>query len=181
MIEQARRNHPFLRGPGEQLVSSSFAGAECFAAPFDDPLPPISSEASELHFKEAELGEVRRLVRAHASAAGLSPGRIADLVLAVSEIATNSLLHGGGAGTLWVWRAGDTIICEVRDEGRIEDPLVGRRRPSPSALGGRGLWLANQLCELVQVRAFASHGVVRLHMWIADPAPVSPEGPANRP
>ena len=30
--------------------------------------------------------------------------------------------------------------------------------------GGRGLWLANQLCDLVQVRTFELGNVVRIHM-----------------
>ena len=55
-------------------------------------------------------------------------------------------------------------MCEVADAGRILDPLAGRRRPEPGQLGGYGLWLANQLCELVQVRTFAGGGAVRAHM-----------------
>ena len=52
------------------------------------------------------------------------------------------------------------MICELRDRGRIEDPLAGRRAPGSEQLGGRGLWIANAVCDLVQIRA----GAVRLHM-----------------
>jgi len=44
------------------------------------------------------------------------------------------------------------LICEVHDTGQIADPLAGRRLPSPTAVGGFGLWLVNHLCDLVQVR-----------------------------
>ena len=37
-------------------------------------------------------------------------------------------------------------------------------RPERGKIGGYGLWLANQLCDLVQVRAYGSAGAVRLHM-----------------
>ncbi len=119
-----------------------------------------------MDFQTASLREVRGRVADHGARAGLSGERIADLQLAVNEVATNSLVHGGGRGTLGVWREGGAVICEVRDRGRIEDPLAGRRRPSAQGVGGHGLWLANQLCELVQVRTFASGGAVRLHMRV---------------
>src|SRR5580698_8204187 len=100
---------------------SSVAGA-AVAEPFDDPLPPVSAHAHSLRFQTENLREVRRVVAAEAAHAGLSPARSADLVLAVNEIATNSLLHGGGCGTLWVWSEPEAVLCEVHDAGRIEDP-----------------------------------------------------------
>jgi anti-sigma regulatory factor (Ser/Thr protein kinase) len=71
--------------------------------------------------------------------------------------------HGGGEGTLSLWREGDSLVCEVRDRGRIEDPLAGRVEPPTGVVGGRGLWMANQLCELVQIRSFPDGGAVRVH------------------
>ena len=72
--------------------------------------------------------------------------------------------HGGGLGRVLLWQEPGELLCEVRDEGRITAPLVGRERPRPGQVGGYGLWLANQVCDLVQVRAYAAGGVVRLHM-----------------
>jgi hypothetical protein len=37
-----------------------------------------------------------------------------------------------------------------------------RRRPRDAANGGHGMWLANQLCDLVQVRSSRAGTVVRL-------------------
>ena len=97
-------------------------------------------------------------------AAGLDRGRTADLVAAVNEVATNSVCHGGGRGTLRLWPEARTLVCEVSDAGHISEPLVGRQRPDGDTADGRGLWLANQLCDLVQVRSFRSGTVVRLLM-----------------
>ena len=85
-------------------------------------------------------------------------------MLAVNEVATNSVRHGGGRGMLRIWQEPDALICEVRDGGRIDDPLAGRRRPGGAQIGGYGLWLANQVCDLVQVRSYADGSAVRVHM-----------------
>ena len=65
---------------------------------------------------------------------------------------------------LRTWVEGDALICEVRDAGRIDDPLVGRSRPPASRGSGFGLWLANQLCDLVQIRSNDRGSVIRLHV-----------------
>ena len=99
-----------------------------------------------------------------AADARLSAERTQHLALSVSELATNSVRHGGGSGVLRIWREDEALICEVRDRGRIDDPLAGRVRPSPDRLSGRGLWLVNQLCDLVQIRSCRAGSVVRIHM-----------------
>ena len=168
VIDEARRNHPFVREDDIPMPSMHFPGSEFFATPFDDPLSDPPHGAPVVAFQVTTLREVRGLVAAQAARAGLPSERIEDLLLAVNEVATNSLVHGGGRGTVGVWQEADAVICEVRDKGRIEDPLIGRRRPLAESLGGRGLWLANQLCELVQVRTFPAGNVVRLHMRVTD-------------
>ena len=44
------------------------------------------------------------------------------------------------------------------------NPLAGRRRPTRGTHGGRGLWTANQVADLVAMRTFAGGTVVRIHM-----------------
>jgi anti-sigma regulatory factor (Ser/Thr protein kinase) len=94
----------------------------------------------------------------------MDPRGVADLVTAASELAANSVMHGGGCGTLRLWVDDGSLLAEVEDAGRIDEPLVGRLRPGLAQEGGRGLWLANQLCELVQIRSGEGRTVVRLHV-----------------
>lgn len=108
------------------------------------PLPPPPSGSRVLGFDLESLAEVRELVR--------DAGGDSDFVLAVDEVAINSVQHGGGRGIVRLWREDDALVCDVRDQGIIRDPLVGRTRPDVEAFGGRGLWIANQVCELVQIR-----------------------------
>jgi anti-sigma regulatory factor (Ser/Thr protein kinase) len=131
---------------------------------FSGGLSPPACGAEVLHFGTAELGEVRERVAAASRRAGLGSREVADLVTAASELAANSVIHGGGGGTLRLWRENGTLLAEVEDRGLIEDPLVGRRRPAITQEGGRGLWLANQLCDLVQIRSGEQGTVVRLHV-----------------
>ena len=136
------------------------------AQPFDEPLPEPSRATVGYAFgpDAAPLSAVRLQVGGSAAAFGLDAARTADLVLIVNEVATNSLRHGGGSGVLRIWDEGSSLICEVSDAGRIEDPLVGRGEPSADLGSGFGLWLANQLCDLVQIRTFSTGSVVRLHV-----------------
>jgi anti-sigma regulatory factor (Ser/Thr protein kinase) len=116
------------------------------------------------HTYRSDLSQVRTLVLEHARAAGLPEGRATDLVLAVSEVAANTLRHTTSSGTLSIWHDGNEIVCQIHDEGVITDPLIGRRRPAVGASGGHGLWLVYQVCDLVEIRSDAGGTTVRMHM-----------------
>ena len=77
-----------------------------------------------------------------------------------------SLKHGGGHGELHVWRDGDSLVCEVSDQGHITSPLVGRIPPALSQGFGAGLWLANQLCDLVQICSSANGTAIRVYQHL---------------
>ncbi|HEY2719136.1 MAG TPA: ATP-binding protein, partial [Solirubrobacteraceae bacterium] len=133
-------------------------------SPFDGSLSKPPAKCEELAFTVGGLSAVRALVARCGSEAGLGEMGREDLVLAVNELATNSVQHGGGGGMLRVWQELGALVCDVRDRGFIEDPLAGRRRPPIDQYGGRGLWLVNRLCDLVQIRSSPSGTVVRVHM-----------------
>jgi anti-sigma regulatory factor (Ser/Thr protein kinase) len=164
VIDEAVRSHPFVVEEGIRRPSASYRGLHAIAAPFADPLPAPPASVQELRFDLDSLSAVRHLVATRALDAGLGSDRRSDLVLAVNEIATNSVRHGGGTGTLRVWMGTRWLVCEIEDRGRLDDPLAGRRPPSVEQQDGRGLWIANQVCDLVQVRTFEAGTVVRLHL-----------------
>jgi anti-sigma regulatory factor (Ser/Thr protein kinase) len=124
----------------------------------------VPDSAQVFEFRSASTKTIRQAASAIAADAGVPPARIADLVVALSEAVANSVRHGGGSGRIAVWREGRRFLAQVRDAGRITDPLAGRIRPSIDQVSGRGLWLMNQLCDLVQVRLFPDGQVIRLHM-----------------
>jgi anti-sigma regulatory factor (Ser/Thr protein kinase) len=155
-----RQSHPVLRGSDANpdylpsAAQSIFgtlpgrppAGARTFAASTD------------------RLAGGRAFVRSSALGQGLSPDRVDDLVLAANEVITNSIRHAGGRADLAMWRENGTLVCEVRDQGHLADAMAGRLAPAPSATTGRGLWLVNELCDLVQIRSAESGTVVRMYV-----------------
>jgi anti-sigma regulatory factor (Ser/Thr protein kinase) len=164
VIRAARESHPFIVQDGVRRISDVYPSAWEGWSPFDGTLPRAPEEAHELGFRWGELGDLRRSVAEAADDAMLAHERTADLVLAVNELASNSIYHGGGYGSLRTWQENNALLCEVSDRGQFADPLVGRIHPTPEQWSGRGLWLANQVCDLVQIRSGAAGSVVRLHM-----------------
>ena len=126
------------------------------------PLAPLRAE--RLDFGLDDLHAIRSLVAGGASAGGLVPDRVADLVVAASELAANSILHGGGRGLATVWDDGESVFVEVADAGTIVDPAVGQVRPEPAAERGRGLYIANQLCDEVAIDSSSTGTRIRLRM-----------------
>jgi anti-sigma regulatory factor (Ser/Thr protein kinase) len=166
VIAEAHRSHSAVVENGERRQSDDFCGFDAAAAPFADTLPEPRGPVADRSFAAGGLAGVRDYVARRARAAGLRPSRCDDLVLAVNEVASNSVRHGGGHGELRIWRESETLLCEVRDDGRLDDPLAGRRRPRVMEIGGHGLWIANQVCDLVQLRSFADGCAVRIHMRV---------------
>ena len=160
VLEKVAHSHPVVCRDGVEAESWSYvADADSFAGRLPPPAAPVES----LDFGLAGLSEVRRRVSAAAGRAGMDRGGVADLVTAASELAANSVAHGGGSGTLRLWVEEERLLAEIEDRGLIEEPLVGRLRPDIAQEGGRGLWLANQLCDLVQIRSGERGTTVRLH------------------
>ena len=111
-----------------------------------------------------DLAAVRAVVYRYAMAAGLPESRAIDLVLAVSEVAANTVRHANSPGSLRIWYDSEEIVCQIQDDGIIADPLAGRRQPSLEAMGGHGLWIVNQVCDQVEIESGETGTTIRLHM-----------------
>ena len=161
VVEAARSTHPLVAeaAPAEPSPTYSAGGGELAGS-----LPRAPADAAELRFSQTELREVRGFVDREARAAGLAGAQAGDLVFAAGELATNSVRHGGGGGIVRVWTEGTDVVLDVTDAGRIGDPLVGRLQPGVDQSAGRGIWLVNQLCDLVQIRSSTNGTTVRARM-----------------
>jgi serine/threonine-protein kinase RsbW len=105
------------------------------------------------HFTRTELrvlrGAVEELGRRH----GLRDRARHRFVVAVHELAVNAVRHGGGAGRLEIWRVGDVMYGRVADAGPGMPAGVAERITVPPArsLNGRGLWLAGQNTDSMDI------------------------------
>jgi anti-sigma regulatory factor (Ser/Thr protein kinase) len=171
VLADAACTHPAVIRNHQETASVGYRGPADLPPRCNRALSPPPAHAEALGYRD-DLYPVRSFVASRARWAGLAPLRIPDLVLAIGELAANTLRHTGGGGTVQFWRTGDRIICQVSDTGQITDPLARHRVPPDEELGGKGLWLVNQVCDLVQVRTGRAGTVTRLHMRTA---------PAHRP
>lgn len=115
-------------------------------------------------FDQAQVTELRHSVTSGAYTAGLRGQRLDDFVLAVNELITNAVRHGGGQGSLRLWRQAEVLICEVTDhgDGISAHRLADRSRPAPDTAGGWGLWLARELSDSMEVETGTAGTLVRI-------------------
>ena len=167
VIADAAHTHPEIVSCGSSWLSESYREPLDVYAAHDRPLPPPGAPVEMLAFS-TDLRSLREWVTARAAEASLDRRRTSDLVLAANEAVSNSLVHSDGNATVRIWRNDEELVCEVSDGGHIDDPLVGRRAPADGDEGGRGLWLINHLCDLVELRSGQDRGtVLRLHVTLA--------------
>jgi anti-sigma regulatory factor (Ser/Thr protein kinase) len=157
--------HPRLTTVGGSISSDGYRPPVEALVEFPPPPPPdLGPAAAELAFAAGDLGLLRHLVAEVAARDGTAPERVADLVLAVNEIGSNSVEHGPGHGRLRLWVSDESVVAEVADPGTADLPFPGMVAPPPSGARGRGLWLASELCDVMQVWSDADGTVIRLRM-----------------
>ncbi|MFV0131358.1 anti-sigma factor RsbA family regulatory protein [Streptomyces sp. HMX112] len=171
VLADAHATHPLLIEDGAERASDAYAPDRVVAdynVSFSSP-----SGARELAYDADLLPDARNFATDHAAALGLAAERRDDFALVVAELTTNSVVHGGGTGTVRVWAEAGQVVCEVQDGGLLSDPLAGRRPAAPGQIGGRGLLLVNYLSDLVRVHTDRRGTTVRC--WF----PLLPGSPAT--
>jgi anti-sigma regulatory factor (Ser/Thr protein kinase) len=165
VVQGATHTHPAVIREGRPQASPGYAGQGSVPPHCEAALPTPPAQAEKVSYRTG-LRTLRQLVERHASRCGMSADRTASLVLAVGEIAANTLRHTGHGGTLHVWHTHRELLCQVQDRGWITDPLAGRKR-KPAIEPGHGLWVVNQVCDLVEMRTGKGGTTIRLHMNLA--------------
>jgi anti-sigma regulatory factor (Ser/Thr protein kinase) len=168
VMADAASTHPSVVEGQQEMASTRYLRPPDLPPRCNQALPRPPAHAEALSYCD-DLRSVRSFVASRAQQAGLTSSRIPDLVLAISELAANTLCHTDSGGTVQVWQAEEEIICEVADTGQITDPLARHRAISDEELGGKGLWLVNQVCDLVRARTGQAGTTTRLHMRLRRP------------
>ncbi|HUF32343.1 MAG TPA: anti-sigma factor RsbA family regulatory protein [Acidimicrobiales bacterium] len=161
VVEDARRTHPYL------LTTTATRRSDAYVEPeiLFRLLPPITSvpdtEPDVDLVVEADPRPARHAFAAAAARSGMADGRIHELVLALNEVLTNALVHGGGTARLRVWAPrGDELTCVVDDQGKgVDDVLLGYAGPPEGSAGGYGVWVARRLFERCELQSSPTGGL----------------------
>jgi anti-sigma regulatory factor (Ser/Thr protein kinase) len=137
-----RRGHDVRPAPDTESADSVAA-----AAAARDGRPLLLDRT----FGRDEITLVRHQVSRCLAMAGFTGDRLQGFVLAVNEVITNVVLHAGGHGRLVLWLTAGSAWCTVTDSGPgIPDRYLSAPDvPAAFEVGGRGIWLAYQLCDEV--------------------------------
>lgn len=163
IVETAYRTHPVVDLDGSRHASGVFMEPDDFLRRWRHQLatpPPWAAAVAAFE----DLCRFRRFVMKEAFLAGLDRERAMDLTAAANEVVGNVFLHADGAPSVWTWSEGGRFFCQIADRGPgIADPLAGYRPPVEGD-SGRGLWMARQLADLINIVATDQGTTVRLEM-----------------
>ena len=172
VLADARRTHPATFHP-QRRHNDGYLSPEQFLRAVPEPMPPTSGRPAITVDLGNGVAPARRAVSAIIATRGWSGlDRADDLILALSEIMTNSVLHGKGRRELRVWAHRGTVTCEVSDDGDgPADPMISYRPPRTDTIGGRGLWIAQQLCDALAIAHRGGTTVVRFAVTLLKDQP----------
>jgi anti-anti-sigma factor len=137
-------------------------------------------------FDADSLYALRAAVAAHASDAGLPPGRADDLVIAVHELAANAVRHGAGHGRLRIRKSDQALFCEISDDGAPPPASAADETPqettaetthdTPDAAQwrtepGHGLALVRQVADQTSLRSGPSGTLATISFGLAPSGP----------
>jgi len=163
VVSEAHRSHHAILDAHTYRGSTRYGGRAYVDSLYRAELPRLSRAHAECIFTADTVDDMFAFVLRDACAADMWSDRALDLAVAARRLAADSLHRGADGGVVRVWDTPRSLICEVSDATFVDDVLAGRRVTSND--DDHGLWSANQLCDLVQVRSTAAGTTVRLHSW----------------
>ncbi|MCY1141604.1 ATP-binding protein [Actinoplanes sp. Pm04-4] len=169
VTDGVRATHPYLLTAVGHIPSPGYLGPERYLSERQDvPFPATPSEVDhEVILAEvADLGPLRAMLHQWAGEHHFAGEPAGDLVMAAVEVAANGLRHGAAPVRVRAWHHRDTLIVQCDDSaGRPVPTTAGYQRPRPAHFvpGGRGLWLARQLADVVITDSGPGRTSVRLH------------------
>jgi hypothetical protein len=163
VVDEAYRSHPVIVEADAYHGSAAYAGRAHVDSLFETELSDSAGSVQSVPYTRSDVRRLRGYLRLELHVAGLAADAVEDLTDVVLRLVVSSLHRGSENGTVKVWSSRDAVVCEVADGSRMHDPLAGRRAPSEE--DHDALWLANQTCDLVQLRSTLTGTAVRLHTW----------------
>ncbi|MEV8593426.1 sensor histidine kinase [Streptomyces sp. NPDC052013] len=166
-IELVRQTHPRLLEGASLVDNPAYREPEDFVAELDRrPLSASPQSAATMQILPTDLHAVRAFVADQARRCGVTTDALHNLLVAVTEVATNAIRHGEAPVTLSTW-PDNGLICEITDAGNWQpEEYISWNPPESAAESGFGLWGVGMLCDTVQVRTGAKGTTVRLRTFV---------------
>jgi anti-sigma regulatory factor (Ser/Thr protein kinase) len=166
MVDEVERTHPHLvTTDGRYVESNRYQDPFRHMAGRPRAFPEVlESEPPTLVLIQPRPSAARKAVAELSEASELDAAEVDDLVVAVSEVVTNAVLHGLAPTTLRAWAGSDRVVVTVHDCGTgPQDPFAGLvPTDKGTSEGGFGLWIAHQFCHRVTLDADDDGFTVRL-------------------
>ena len=155
VVETGLRTHPFLATGQGRRPNPTYEDPAAFLRSLPVPDEPLEATEPLLAVDDvADYVGLRHAVAERLAQLGGSPDLVEDLHLAIDEMSSNAVRHGGPPVQLRLWASADQVVCRISDGGAgMDDPFAGFGPAHGTDLsrGGMGLWLARQLCDHVDV------------------------------
>ena len=155
VVEAGLHTHPHLVGEQGRRPNPDYVEPADYLRSLPVPVEPL--EATEPLLQVDDVSDfigLRHAVGERLAGLGGDPDRVEDLHLAIDEMSSNAVRHGGLPVQLRLWASADRVVCRISDRGPgMDDPFAGYGPAHGADLsrGGMGLWLARQLCDNVDV------------------------------
>lgn len=155
-LRDVARTHPLVAGEPNEAYTDP---ATCLRRP--RPIPVLRARPGAVLIDPAP-GEARRAVRA-ADRGDVTAAEVDDLVVAVSEVVANAIVHGRPPVEVQVWPGGDRLVVTVTDTGPgPADPFAGLLPTGEDDTSGRGLWISHQSVSHLSTSRTPGRFTVRL-------------------
>lgn len=155
VVDAGLRSHPFLATTQGRRPNPAYEDPAAFLRSLPVPDEPLEATEPLLAVDDvADYVGLRHAVAERLAGLGGSPDLVEDLHLAIDEMSSNAVRHGGPPVQLRLWASADQVVCRISDGGTgMDDPFAGFGPAHGTDLsrGGMGLWLARQLCDHVDV------------------------------
>ena len=166
LLETARRTHSSLADRGNRSANPDFVAPAEYLRSLPVPDEPLERTAPRLSVPDVEdFVSLRHAVATELATVRASRDAVEDYLLAVDEMTSNAIRHGGPPVSVRLWVGEDRVVCSVDDRGPgFDDPFAGYGPAHGEDLsrGGMGLWLARQLCDHVDITGDDDGAHVRL-------------------
>jgi anti-sigma regulatory factor (Ser/Thr protein kinase) len=166
LLAAAVQTHPRLASARGHEDNPAFTEPAKYLRALPVPEEPLEATVPRLHASHvADFATLRRALATELAGVPAEEDLLQDFLLAVDEMTSNALRHGGRPIDLRLWIGTDRVVCTIGDRGTgWDDPFAGFGPAHGEDLsrGGMGLWLARQLCDHVDITTGPDGALVRL-------------------